>query len=340
MNLEFHYYATAALALRAGYSPDKAQIIARAAEQVDQALIVYRVEDFEAEDAEGQDRAYRTEKTQDYLFWDEAVSREIYLPFHFIPGEPERAAMERVDGQRNPWIVTPDSPLARDLLVTALRTENLHRIGIALHAYADTWAHQNFTGRLEPANELGTRSPLPAAGHLQALGSPDQATEIWEDPRLQRPQIDNRERFMAAARMIYRFLRTSLHRDFADEVLVVGELGELWERRDLDDRARAWDFSIRYDIEPWNPQTWLVEAGLSKRQDSEDRPLGYDKLRWVRAELERRSGRGEGERRVDSGGRFASSELRAWSEAARAHRELALDLIDVRLGTGPRGELR
>jgi hypothetical protein len=337
MNLEFHYYATAALALRAGYPTDSAHLIARAAEHIDQALIVYEIADFESDGG----RHYRTEKTQDYLFWDESVSRQIYLPFHFLPGIPERAALERADGQWNPWIVTPDSPLARDLLVAALRTGNLHRIGIALHAYADTWAHQNFTGRLESTNALDARSPLPATGHLQALTAPDVATEVWEDPRLIRPMIENRERFLAAASMIYRYLRTSLRRDFEDEVLVIGELGEMWERRDLDDRARAWDFSIRYDIEPWNPQLWLYEAGVSNRQDSDDRPRGYDKLRWLRAEIERRSGRGEGERRVDSGGRFADSALRAWSEAALAHRRLALELIDRRLGTAnPGGSLR
>ena len=84
MNLEFHYYATAALALRAGYSSEIAHRIARSAEHVDQALIVYEVDD----DGEG----FLTEKTQDYVFWDENVCKDIYLPFHFIPGVPEKAA--------------------------------------------------------------------------------------------------------------------------------------------------------------------------------------------------------------------------------------------------------
>jgi len=327
MNLEFHYYATAALALRAGYQPSVAHTIARSSEEVDQALVSYEILDFRLE---GQSD-YRTEKTQDYNFWDEEVSREIYLPFHFIPGEADKASALRLDGALDPWIVTPDSPLARSILVAALRSGDPYRIGIALHAYADTWAHQNFTGRLSETNALGSSSPLPPAGHLQALMSPDLPLEVWNDPRLRESEIDNRGRFLAAARMIFRFLRTSLKRPFDDEGSVLDELGELWGRRSREEAERQLDFVIAYDIEPWNPRLWRVEAGVSSPQGGEDRPRGYDKLRWLRAELERRSGRSEGRREVDSGGRFRTSALRAWSEAATAHRREALALIDAAL---------
>ncbi|MEI6873674.1 MAG: DUF6765 family protein [Spirochaetota bacterium] len=330
MNLEFHYYATAALALRAGFTPEVAHRIARSAEQVDQAIIAYEIDD--------DGTSYLSEKTQDYVFWDETVFRDIYLPFHFIPGDEAKARLERLDGAGNPWIVTPDSPLARELLVSALRSGNAWRIGIALHAYADTWAHQNFTGRLEAVNELNPRGglsavgALPGVGHLQALTSPDQATEVWIDPRLFSPEIVNRESFISAARMIYRYLRTSLHRNFDDEVLVLGELAEMWERSDLDDKARAFDFTLRYDIEPWNPKLWSFEAGISSTSDSDDRARGYDKLRWLRSEIARRSGRSEGRRRVFTNGRYTGSELHSWSEAAREHRREAAALFARRLG--------
>jgi hypothetical protein len=132
--------------------------------------------------------------------------------------------------------------------------------------------------------------------------------------------------------MIYRFLRTSLRLGFEEEVLTIAELAEMWERPDLDDKARAYDFTIRYDIEPWNPRLWLVQAGISTRPENEERPPGYDKLRWLRSELARRSGRSEGRRRVSTAGRYYNSELRAWSEAASAHRSEAKALIDARLG--------
>ncbi len=336
MNLEFHYYATAALAIRAGFPSDAAHRIARSSQQVDQAIFSWEIADFPVTVGGRENFAgpgYRTEKTQDYVFWDEDVFRRIYLPFHFIPGDPEKAAAARVDGQTNAWITTPDSPLSRELLVRALRSEDQYRIGIALHAYADTWAHQNFSGRLEAVNDLTPRSPLPPAGHLQALSSPDLAMEIWRDPRLIEPDIDNRERFLAAAKMIFRFLRTSLHRDFADEVLIMDELGELWNRRDLDDRARAFDFSIRYDIEPWNSSIWLAEAGIVDDEDPEEKPRHYDKLRWFGTEIAKRAARREGVRSIDTGGRFRDSQLHAWCEAAKVHRAEALSLVDEALGS-------
>jgi hypothetical protein len=372
MNLEFHYYATAALAIRAGFDPARALVIARSAQHVDQCIIAYELDDGE--------KTWRTEKTQDYVFWDESVLREIYLPFHFIPGEIEKARRARMDGEANPWIVTPDSPIARELLVRALRSGDDFRVGIALHTYADTWAHQNFTGRLERINDLGIRSPLPPAGHLQALTSPDQAAEVWNDPRLFVPEVDNGQRFLEAAKMMYRFLRTSLRRNFDDEVLVLGELTEIWGRPSLDARARAFDFTLRYDIEPWNSILWLSQAGISTRDESEERPIGYDKLLWLREEIRRRSGWGEGTKRngaaegnntasrdgiaqpmntarrdgiaqpmntasrdgiaqrintakrINTAGRYAGSSLAQWNEAAAAHRRDALGLIDASLG--------
>ncbi|HUX39203.1 MAG TPA: DUF6765 family protein [Rectinemataceae bacterium] len=340
MNLEFHYYAIAALAIRAGMPPDVAHRIARSSQQVDQAIFTWEILDLPMTvggRANYTGAGYRTEKTQDYVFWDEDVFRNIYLPFHFIPGDRKKASRERVDGLDDPWITTPDSPLARELLVRALRSGDHFRIGIALHAYADTWAHQNFSGRLGAANDLSPRSPLPPAGHLQALGSPDQTGERWRDPRLHRPEVDNRERFLDAARMIYRFLRTSLRRDFDDETLVIPELGELWKRSDLDDRARSFDFSIRYDIEPWNASIWLADAGIVDDEESEEKPRHYDKLRWLGAEIAKRAVRRDGLRRVDTGGRFEGSELHKWSEAAKAHRAEALTLIDESLGASLEG---
>ena len=343
MNLEFHYYAIAALAIRAGFPSDIAHRIARSSQQVDQAIFTWEILDLPMTvggRANYTGAGYRTEKTQDYIFWDEDVFRNIYLPFHFIPGDRAKAARERLDGLDDPWITTPDSPLARELLIRALRTEDHYRIGIALHAYADTWAHQNFSGRLGPANDLSPRSPLPPAGHLQALSSPDQTAERWRDPRLVKPEVDNRERFLEAARMIYRFLRTSLRRDFDDEGLVIPELGELWKRSELDDRARAYDFSIRYDIEPWNPSLWLAGAGIVDDENPEEKPRHYDKLRWLGTEIAKRAARRDGLRRVDTGGRFEASELHKWSEAAKAHRAEALSLIDERLGASLEGRAK
>ncbi len=316
MNLEFHYYAIRFLARRAGFSEAEGEVLAASSQYVDDSLAAYEVED-----GLGPGRPYRTMGTQNYLFWDESVSLAVYLPFHFVPGEEGRISRERRDGSSNPYLVTPDSPLAKALLVEALKSHDLFRIGIALHAYADTWAHQHFTGRLEEANALESSSPLPPAGHLQALRKPDDALGLWRDERLlpEFSLVDNRERFLAAARKIYRYLCTYRRRDFEDEDLVSGELEELWTRDGRNLKARLDDFRISLDIGPYERWAWPERAGLEAERDDDDRASGYNKLLWARDELLRRTGMGRGLRRVESGGRFLDSELHRWNEAARAH---------------------
>ena len=60
----------------------------------------------------------------------------------------------RKDGQMHWLNTTPDSTNARLIMKTALETDNLYRIGIGLHGYADTWAHQNFTGYYNEFNAM------------------------------------------------------------------------------------------------------------------------------------------------------------------------------------------
>jgi hypothetical protein len=326
LNIEFHYYAVFFLARRAGFDEDDSRLLAQSSQYVDDAIVPYAVHD-------GEGAPYRTITTQNYVFWDEAISSSVYLPFHFIPGDPERAARERRDREANPFIVTPDSPLARELLIDALKSGDLFRAGIALHAYADTWAHQHFSGRLEKANECDLNSPLPAAGHLQALTSPDHALGLWRDERLvpELAHVDNRERFLSAAKMIYRFLRTSRREPFDDEPFVLAELAELWRRDARDMEARIVDFRLVLGIAPYDRRNWLEDAGIADRRDDGEEEedglaKGYDKLLWLRYELRKRIRGGSGLRRAETGGRFAGSELMLWNEAAKAHRRKAMTL--------------
>jgi len=325
MNAEFHYYAIYFLCLRAGMPARRCANIAFASQYVDNAILAYEIDDGGF--------AYRSQVTQNYIFWDEETLRGIYLPFHFIPGVVEAAGRERVDGAASRWTVTPDSPLAKELLVAALRTGDDFRIGIALHSYADTWAHQHFSGRIERGNVVDPSSPLPPAGHLQALRSPDDAAGRWTDSRLlpELREVDNGARFAAAARKIYRYMRTYLRSGFEEENLVLDELKAAWARYPGDMKARLASFTVDLDVPPYDKRGYLSRAGLgSGRYDEradESSQSGYDKLDWLRGEIERRSGAGSGTRRINTGGRFRDSELHRWNEAAREHRELATSLL-------------
>ncbi len=336
MNSEFHYYAVHFLCLRSGFAPEEARRIARSSQYVDDASVSYIVEDGRA--------PYRCLVTQNYVFWDEATLREVYLPFHFLPGDPERARRERRDGRAHELAASPDSPFSKELLVEALRSGDPYRLGIALHAYADGWAHQHFSGRIEEANALDPSSPLPPAGHLQALRSPDEALGRWHDPRLfpEFAEVNNRRRFLEAAKKIYRYLRVSRRLPFDDEELVLGELEGVWARKAggpgqaagaapsaaqarTAARARLDEFVIQFDMEPYDKREWLREAGIAVPGGDEEPFVGYDKLRWLGSRL--KSGGAAPELRVGSGGRFEGSELRRWDEAARAHLRAAKSLM-------------
>ncbi len=349
MNAEFHYYVVYALCLRANFNADEALRIARSSQFVDEATRLFEVDDGRS--------PYRAIVTQDYSFWDGRVANEVYLPFHFLPGDPARTQSERVDGLASPFAASPDSPLSKELLVEALKTHNPFRIGIALHAYADSFAHQHFSGRREEANTADPGSPLPPVGHLQAQRRPDEALCRWIDPRLSPPYtlVDNRARFLAAVRKIYRYLRTYQRLPFTDEDTVTSEFAWLWRgeppaeaplhaagslgvlgaaakaaaraalgetaARGRAARSRHDDFIIEFGIPPHERGAWFREAGLGMlaAEPASALEAGYDRLTWlgerVRAQDE--------PRRLSSGGHFEGSDLHQWYEAARAHREAA-----------------
>jgi len=74
-----------------------------------------------------------------------------------------------------------DSANARAVLKKALDSDNPCRLGIALHSYADTWSHQNFSGLQEPWNSVYPwynifKSIAPNIGHAEAGHLPDAPT--------------------------------------------------------------------------------------------------------------------------------------------------------------------
>lgn len=328
MNIEFHYYALFYLARNAGFDAPEALTIAISSQLVDECLSPWEI-------GPGGESG-RTEVTQNYLFWNEDVGRNVYRPFHFIPGEREKAALRRIDGKPGRWTVTADSPLAKEILIAALKTGSLFRIGIALHAYADTWAHQNFSSEQEEQNSLG-RLGLPPIGHLQALGSPDDPRRSWLDPRLKEAycSVNNTERCAAAAGKIYRFLKTYRRAGFMDEDLVVGKLVELWRKgSSWDMSARASDYIVDLDVPPYIPEFWVREAGGIPSgtfgRGSAPTPTGYDRSSWlsrtaVKAESTLGASRGSIEER-----RYFNSLFARWNEAAREHRRFCLELFSQR----------
>jgi len=202
MDTEFHYWMTAIIAERAGFSHEEARTIAYASEYVDENDVAITVAW-----PEKQKKPYRNfvSQTMNILKPRRQLMR-IYPIFHFMPGDPLAAPARRRDGRLHLLNTTPDSENARHLFDAAFSSPEhfrLHRIGVTTHMYADTWAHQNFVGWYDSHNHIGLNL-APDIGHADAGHHPDWPGHRWEDHRLVVPEVDNRARFLAAAEAIFK----------------------------------------------------------------------------------------------------------------------------------------
>lgn len=326
MNLEFHYYVIAYLSGRAGFDPHTAERLAYSSQLVDSSVIGYTIDT-----PTGQ---FQTLIGQNYGFWDDQIIRDVYLPFHFLPGLETEPMAQRMDGAANPFSVRADSPLAKAALVAALSSANVYRIGVALHAFADSFAHQGFTGYHEDWNRLSPDNLIPWAGHAQALTSPDRLEVSWEDSRLvpQVRRIVNRQRFLQAAKKIYRYLRTYLRRDFADEDFVLSDLEAIWgppgAEKSLEERIL--DYRIACELPAYDRRLWLNESGIHDSGEASDLGfVGYDKLLWARGELRARLGY-QSRKRLSLERGFLGSDFHSWCLAGQAHRDFVQSYIRER----------
>ncbi len=321
MNIEFHYYITYYLCIKAGFSEQDSHIIAYSSQFVDSSIISYAIQTEQG--------GYKTVVTQNYGFWDDFYPKNVYIPFHFFPGDNDGST--RKDNRKNPLNCTPNSRKVKDLLIAALRTRNLYRIGIGVHTFADTYAHQNFTGTLDPWNVFDETSFIPSIGHAQALTLPDDFAGTWEDPRLKHGLsiVSNRERFLQAADRIYRYLCTYCGRPFDDSNWVLSELIEITVpgRTKRTKEERILDLIIAYSIPRYDRNEWLKEALVfDAAQDDEELFAGYDKLLWLKDRVLYSSKLVKKEP-IPARETFYTSHLYKWNEAAAAHRAEAFAIL-------------
>jgi hypothetical protein len=216
---DFHYFATALIARCAGFSAQDALTIAYASQYVNDAT-------------EGSpmrihpDTTIRFEPVRTALFdgpttWSE--QKQTVIPFHFLPPLPFTPP-----GFGFTYLVDDGSPFSRLVLDDACHEEDvtrrLCRIGIALHAMADTWAHQGFSGRKNVENQIEnieiftgkvweeheTRQSF-HLGHYQAGEIMDTSHLTWRCVKTANGEIverDNTEVFLIAARHLYEALRS------------------------------------------------------------------------------------------------------------------------------------
>lgn len=156
MQIDFHHAVTYVTARLAGFDHADADIIAYSAQYVDDATssgaVIFSNKALYT-------RVSSAHQSLDLENLNDVENHLVWLPFHFFPGNGGLPAGESPTGTFiNKLICMPDSPPAREMLEAAFKQQGkanaLHRLGITLHVYADTWAHQGFAGVLHEVNEV------------------------------------------------------------------------------------------------------------------------------------------------------------------------------------------
>jgi hypothetical protein len=266
MNLNYHYFAVKAIASKSGFAEDEAQIIASYSQFVDDFDLH---EPIPLDDVPEFARYLATKIPFGYFFnpvttgfdgFSQALllleknQKWVLTPFHFIPHKNIKQLPNRRD-----WRVIParmDTPsLIREMLLNAKnifikdrklnRKVNLMRIGMLLHTFADTYAHQNFSGywgwenhsRLDKVIDnitgkdiTGSYFPevvhkLPSIGHLNVSTAPDDSNVTFSMHQRSSEKDDytayysrsNTKEFLTPSREIMNFLRSCLEQPPIEE---------------------------------------------------------------------------------------------------------------------------
>ncbi len=169
MQIDFHHGVTYAVARLAGFDDPDAQIIAYSAQYVDDATNAGIIQFNNGTEFNHISSAH---KFLDYRNFRELAHHQVWMPFHFLPGNgglpndqsPVGSYIEKL-------ICRPNSYVAQDMVATCINSKyvnntavnsrltgqrsphSLYRLGITMHVFADTWAHQGFAGINHQVNE-------------------------------------------------------------------------------------------------------------------------------------------------------------------------------------------
>lgn len=301
MNINFHYAAIKVLAEHAGFPPKDSEVIAYASQYVDDATAHQRINLDKNPNVPGiryNGREFDPICTahRDLGYAASVVSprarRVVYACFHFVPSFEGGA--HSVRGRR----VAEGGAFARKLVEEAVRklrasssteprVRRLIRLGVALHSYADTWAHQGFSGFWKSADNdisdlkiktgsgwqpVGLASTVlsyaaPDIGHAEAGTLPDRSDVAWDcKPPKMTPKRDNCREFLDAAEAIL----TQLGRATRKEA----PLASIKERFERCLRSPARDAEA------------LRSGGHAWATEFPQTTFGYDGRAWFRAALE------------------------------------------------------
>jgi len=146
MQEDMHYYGTYAMARAAGLEVKDAQVIAYAAQYVDDST----ANDSEVHKDGGMFQTIATAHTNSEAVKnavaDHLEQRHVWVPFHFFPGGKGKTLSEKL-------VCVEDGKLVQEMVENHIRHAvsvkgeyGLTLMGVMAHVYADTFSHYGFSG--------------------------------------------------------------------------------------------------------------------------------------------------------------------------------------------------
>ncbi len=148
MQIDFHHGITYCVARLAGFEHEHASIIAYCSQYVDDATNCGLIK---FDNGVIFNRISSAHKMVDYRNFQELAIHRVWIPFHFLPGNGGLPPQQQPSGKFiNKLICRPNSYVAQEMVRECINRRHtpygLHRLGITMHVYVDTWAHQGFAG--------------------------------------------------------------------------------------------------------------------------------------------------------------------------------------------------
>ncbi len=148
MQLDMHYYGTYAMARAAGLKKRASQVIATAAQFVDDNAGKESVNFRDGGRMDVEATAHHAYQIKNI---DKEDQRQIWVPFHFLPGNEGDSYTARL-------VCRKDSAIAKEMVGFNLSIVDqpyaLPLMGITAHVYADTFSHYGFSGVSSRKNRL------------------------------------------------------------------------------------------------------------------------------------------------------------------------------------------
>ncbi|QEK12950.1 hypothetical protein FQB35_11775 [Crassaminicella thermophila] len=312
MRIDFHFYAIYTLCRLSGMKDKFSKKIAYASQHTDDAKYDHVLEFSSGGRFQQQMSAH---KFLDLGVFSKNTGYDIFIPFHFLPGIEGEDFYEKLLCRQN-------SKTAKEMLEDTLHTLNkpygIHRLGISLHVYADTWSHQNFHGLLkkhnnvediELQNDIENDSEkitwfrakfIPPIGHGQAYIYPDEPYLIWKyraNNMKEKLMVNNQIRTIDAIYHIYNFLVNDVKKIKPE---IYNEDAKKWEdikdnlrqvvlaKRQIESRIKLWQeklktgfFGFEAQIQ-YDDREWFKEAVkvINKDRNIFDKKENFHKSDW------------------------------------------------------------